>query len=288
MFVDKEKTFEIRVNSNVTVGMLKKQGFSNIKIGDSVDVPWYLLKTSRQKGEKINLVCDDCRKTFTSRLKNLDKNINEHYCGSCNQRGERHYNFNGTCHPNSKKALIEFLKSDKNPSKRKEVREKISKARKGKPGNGLGSKHPHTEETKKKLSESVKRAWKEGKYKKIQDTFGHTDTKIYKGIEYQGTYELNFLQYIENLGCLDIIERGPKIKYINKDGKNKIYFSDFRLKNSNIIFEVKSTYILDLHKENYLLKEEAAKRKYDYTLILDNIFSIVNEKIKQYNEISNH
>jgi len=189
-------------------------------------------------------------------------------------------------HPNTKNALLKVLNSDKNPAKSIEARRKLSISRKGKPGNGLGSKHPHSEETKKKLSISVKKAWKDGKYKKITESFGHTDTKTYKDIEYQGSYELNFLKYIEEKEYLDKIERGPKIKYINKDGKNKIYFSDFRLKNSNIIFEIKSTYILELHKENYYLKESAALLKYDYNLVLDNNFGIVDKKIKEYNESS--
>ena len=87
------------------------------------------------------------------------------------------------------------------------------------------------------------------------------------------------------MGHINDVERGPKIRYINKDNEQKVYFSDYRLKNSDIIFEIKSTYILELHKDNYLLKEEAAKRKYDYNLVLDNDFSIVDKKIKEYNEI---
>jgi hypothetical protein len=247
--------------------------------GDIITVPWYMLKTSKFRREKIDLICDDCGKKFTSRLQNLDENVNMHFCSSCFQKGERHYNFRGTMHPNTKNALMDCLLGDKNPSKRKEVKEKISNSLKGNK-NGLGSTHPHSEETKKKLSKAVKKAWKEGKFSKVNDNFGHTEIKQYKNIDYQGTYELNFLKYVEQLGYLDKIERGPKIKYIDKDGNNKIYFSDFRLKNSKIIFEIKSTYILDLHKENYYLKEEAARKKYDYNLILDNNFSIVEEKIK--------
>jgi len=283
MFVDKEKTFKIVISSSRQIGLYKYLIDNNIKMGDIIDIPWYRLKTSSFRREKIDLICDDCGKTFTSRLQNLDENVNDHFCGSCNQKGEKNYNYGGTIHPNAKRSILKILKSDKNPSKRPEVREKISKSLEGNT-NGLGSIHPHSEETKKKLSISVKKAWAEGKFKKIQNTFGQTDTKIYNGIEYQGSYELNFLKYIEKQGYLNKIERGPKIKYINKDGENKIYFSDFRLKNSNIIFEIKSTYILELHKENYYIKESAALLKYDYNLVLDNNFNIVDKKIMEYNE----
>lgn len=281
MFVDKKKTFKIEIKSNIQIGTYKKYNFNNLKIGDVIFIPWYFLKTSKFRKEKLELICDDCNKNYKSRIQNLDENINEHYCSSCFQKGERHYNYGKPQHINTKKGVIDMLLTN-NPAKRPEVREKLSISRKGKPGNGLGSKHPHSEETKNKLSISVKKAWKDGKFKKIQDSFGQTNTQIYKDIEYQGSYELNFLKYVEKLGYLHLIERGPKIKYINKDGENKIYFSDFRLKTSNIIFEIKSTYILGLHKENYYLKESAAKEKYDYNLVLDNNFEILNKKIKEY------
>lgn len=282
MFKEINKTFRIKITTSRQIGLYKYIQNNKISIGDIINVPWKYLKTSSFRREKLELICDDCGKEFNSRLQSLDEDINEHFCSSCKQSGEKNYNYGKHIHPNTKKGLLNFLNSTKNPSKQIEVRDKISKARKGKPGNGLGSKHPHSEETKNKLSIALKKAWKDGKFKKVQNTFGHTDTKIYKDLEYQGSYELNFLKYIEKIGYLSLIERGPKIKYINKDGEAKIYFSDFKLKNSNIIFEIKSTYILGLHEENYYLKENAAIKLYDYNLILDNNFEIVNKKIKEY------
>lgn len=284
MFKNKEKTFKILVTTSRQIGLYKNIQDNKILLGDIIDVPWRFLKTSSFRREKLELICNECGKEFYKRLEHLDENDNIHYCSSCFQKGNKHYNYGKSIHPNTKKALYDNLINN-NPSKKLEVRKKISESRKGKPGNALGSIHPHTNETKKKLSISLKKAWRDGKFNKLQNTFGQTNTEIYKNIEYQGTYELNFLKYIENLGYLNYIERGPKIKYIDKDGNNKIYFSDFRLKNSNIIFEIKSSYILNLHKENYLLKENIAKLKYDYNLILDNNFYNVEEKINQYNEI---
>lgn len=282
MFKNKEKTFRILVTTSRQIGLYKNIQDNKIILGDSIDVPWQFLKTTSFRREKLELICNECGKEFCRRLEHLNENDNIHYCSSCRQRGEKNYNYGKPIHPNTRKGLVDMLLTN-NPSKKLEVRKKISDAKKGKPSNNPNGIKSHTDETKNKISESLKILWKEGKFNKLQNTFGQTNTEIYKNIEYQGSYELNFLKYIENLGYLNYIERGPKIKYIDKDGNNKIYFSDFRLKNSNIIFEIKSTYFLNLHKENYILKEIAAKTKYNYILILDNNFDNLIEKIKEYN-----
>jgi len=79
-----------------------------------------------------------------------------------------------------------------------------------------------------------------------------------------------------------MIERGPSIKYINDDGKNHLYYIDYKIKNTNIIFEIKSSYFLKLHEKICYLKEkECKKQNFIYYMILDNNF---NNLIKIFNE----
>lgn len=75
-------------------------------------------------------------------------------------------------------------------------------------------------------------------------------------------YEPYVLEYLIESGLTkDMIKAGksliPKIEYVNKDGKNSLYFPDFYLPESNLIIEVKSKYTYELHKENNILKAEA-------------------------------
>ena len=39
-----------------------------------------------------------------------------------------------------------------------------------------------------------------------------------------------------------MLEPGPVISYIDPEGKERNYFIDFKLKDSNIVFEIKSDY----------------------------------------------
>jgi len=62
---------------------------------------------------------------------------------------------------------------------------------------------------------------------------------------YQGTYELDFLNLCNKIGIIDIIKRGPTIKY-NDD---KVYYPDFFIDKYNLIIEIKSKYTYNLHLE---------------------------------------
>ena len=90
--------------------------------------------------------------------------------------------------------------------------------------------------------------------------------KNLNGINYQGTYELDFLMNFENLFK---IERGQMIKY-EYNGKIKRYFPDFYLPKYNLIVEIKSDYIFNLAKEiNELKRKSVLKNGFDFIFIID-------------------
>jgi len=55
------------------------------------------------------------------------------------------------------------------------------------------------------------------------------------------------------------------------------YFIDYKMKGTNIVFEIKSTYYWNKLLETNLLKEKAAKELYNYNIIMDNNFKILDK-----------
>ncbi len=87
------------------------------------------------------------------------------------------------------------------------------------------------------------------------------------GIKYQGSYEKDFLDLCDKLK-LNVV-RGKTIKFKHKD-KDKIYFSDYYLKDFNLIVEVKSWYIYELHEELNLIKQKSVlEQGYNFLFIID-------------------
>jgi hypothetical protein len=86
------------------------------------------------------------------------------------------------------------------------------------------------------------------------------------GLIYQGKYEKHFLDFCKTYNIK--IERGIVFEY-EMNGKRK-YYSDFYLKEKNLIIEIKSTWIFNKHKEmNENKKECVLNNNYNYILILD-------------------
>ena len=87
------------------------------------------------------------------------------------------------------------------------------------------------------------------------------------GIKYQGSYEKDFLDLCEKLKIT--VERGKSIKYIYR-GIERIYFSDYYLKDFNLIVEIKSTYIYNLHEERNIEKRKSSITcGYNFLFIID-------------------
>jgi hypothetical protein len=83
---------------------------------------------------------------------------------------------------------------------------------------------------------------------------------------YQGRYELDFLNLCNKLEIIDMIKRGPTIKY----NDSYVYFPDFLIEKYNLIVEIKSTYTFNLHKEKNEMKKQACiNNGYNFLFIID-------------------
>lgn len=106
--------------------------------------------------------------------------------------------------------------------------------------------------------------------------------KYYNELTYQGTYELDFINYCEKISIIDKISNGLRFEYYFNNKKH-IYFSDFYFKELNSIIEIKSTYYYNRFLEkNIAKKEECINKGYNYILILDKnydeFFTLLNKK----------
>jgi len=98
------------------------------------------------------------------------------------------------------------------------------------------SKQRHTEETKKKISEGIKKAIERNPDAYTSSNRGRTKQIVYKGIKFQGKWELEFYQFCENNG-IKIIRSNEWFEY-EWNGTRK-YFPDFYLPDYDLYVEVK-------------------------------------------------
>lgn len=88
-------------------------------------------------------------------------------------------------------------------------------------------------------------------------------------IYYQGSYEKDFLDFINNIGLIEKIDRGPTITYIY-DGELKYYYPDFYIKDLNLIIEIKSSYFYNKYLDKNILKrEKCIEMGYDYIFLIN-------------------
>jgi len=113
--------------------------------------------------------------------------------------------------------------------------------------------------------------------------------KKYKSTDlyYQGTFELDFLEYCENNNILKYINNYRKgVKYIINN-KDKVYFPDFFIEDINLIIEIKSTYTYNADYEKNKLKEKSCKDLgYNYMFIIDKNYEEFDNLIKEQNHTS--
>ena len=104
------------------------------------------------------------------------------------------------------------------------------------------------------------------------------------GIKYQGSYEMDFLDLCQKMGLE--VKRGKRIRYkFNK--KESYYFSDFYLEKYNLIIEIKSTYIYELHKKQNIAKRKAViKNGFKFLFIIDKKYSKLLNIINKSNLIN--
>lgn len=264
-----QETIKIEVKSKLTKTRLNKQYNLNCNVDDIVDVPWRDFKTSSHRRVKILIECDNCKNQFYRRLRDI-KDENEILCAKCGKLGVKNPRFGKPAHPNSIKGTIKWMKENGNPFSNPEISNNIKsrwyEIHKIPPMSG----HKHSEETKQKQSDIALRQFVTGE-RKISHRYGKIYTRYYKDIKYQSSNELKFLKYVDELGYLDFIDRGPRISYLY-EGKYHSYFIDYMIKNTDVVFEIKSNYTWNKNIVVNALKKEFAEKKYKYNLIIDNKF----------------
>lgn len=108
----------------------------------------------------------------------------------------------------------------------------------------------------------------------------YKDTDLY----YQGTYELDFLNYCEDNNILSIVERGKTINYMFEN-KNKIYYPDFFIDEMNLIIEIKSSYFYKKYEDkNISKKNKCLELGYNYIMILDKKYNFFEYYITLIND----
>jgi hypothetical protein len=97
---------------------------------------------------------------------------------------------------------------------------------------------------------------------------------------YQSSYERDFLLYVDKLGLLDFIKRGPTIQY-NFNGIIKTHYPDFYIDNYNLIVEIKSDYYYKKYLDLNIAKmEECIRLGYNYLYIINKNYNIFNNILK--------
>lgn len=105
--------------------------------------------------------------------------------------------------------------------------------------------------------------------------------KEYKGIKYQGTYELDFLEFCDSNNIIEKVSKVDSIKYKYND-KIKYYHPDFFIEELNLIVEIKSDYYYYLYLEKNLCKEKyCIEQGYNFIFIINKDYSEFFNKIKK-------
>jgi len=284
MYIKDQEQLEVILSNNPTnlSIWLKKIGYVP-KINVPIKIHWTLLKTTRKfRNLKLTLKCDDCQEIFNRRIKDLSPNKKIHYCNICFNKGIRNGRYGTKYDKNAKEGFERFIKKHGNPFTWDSSKKKIKAANGWQKSAEKNKGKKRTQETKDTMSRSGVLSYKEGRSQPGKK-WGKIVIKQYKGIDYQSSYELKFLLYVDSLNALHLIERGPKISYVDNEGKEHVYFSDFMIKNTKIVFEVKSTYTWNNKLEINLIKKQTAEKSYNYFLIMDNNFSNVSPILNEYN-----
>jgi hypothetical protein len=247
------------------------------EINKPFNVHWSLLKTkSLYRRNFIKVKCDDCEDIFERRIRDLDIEKNYHLCSKCQNKGKRNGMY-GKDNENAREGLKKWTEINGNPFTWDSVKKKIKDGDKERVGKIVkktrGQKR--SEDSKKRISLGLIKAVKDGRLKPGKGWF-NIPVKQYKGIDYQGTYELKFLEYVDKKGKLDLIERGPSVNYSLNEIEH-LYFIDYRIKNTNIVFEIKSDYYWKKLEETNILKKLAAEKEYDYYLVINNNFKLIDK-----------
>jgi hypothetical protein len=213
---------------------------------------------------------------------------------------------------NRKKTCIERFGVD-NPSKDSEIREKMSQASLGRsrphqPGQAAkiaenkkrNGTNLHTQETKNRISESI-RASEKFDSAKLRGDFvkggekssGRSLGGCFKGLPFRSSYELAFLIEMHILGLE--VESAECVKfrcrYLDSSDKERWYYPDFYIASTDTVVEIKPRAKI-LEDKNTQLKIAAAKSNIAHRLeiiseseLLDITELIKDPEIKQHLEV---
>jgi hypothetical protein len=105
--------------------------------------------------------------------------------------------------------------------------------------------------------------------------------KEYKGINYQGTYELDFLKKLEGLNLLDKLDKIEPVEYIFENSKH-FYFPDFFIPTCNLIIEIKSIYTFQKHYlKNIEKKKSCESKSYSFLFIIEKDYREFESEMKK-------
>lgn len=124
--------------------------------------------------------------------------------------------------------------------------------------------------------ERIKNGTFEKAFEKSKQIKKYLDTELY----YQGTYEKRFLDNLLELYGIkwmkSQVSRGPNFNYIDTDGRQRVYMSDFCI--GNTVYEIKSNWTwnrrgkdLLLEKINQLKLKSASDAGYNVILVKEGI-----------------
>jgi len=310
-----DKIIKINVSPG-NISHLKSIGY-NVKNGDIIEIP--INHLTQNSHVKIKCKCDTCQKEKIMTYQCYRKITlfdDKYYCKYCvNEKRNKvlkiKYNVDNVFQLEqiknlSKKTKIEkygneYYRNDnkiketnlekygcENVFQNEDIKEKIKNNNVIK----YGVEYPiQLENVKEKCRKTNLKKFGVEYAQQNNEIFHKSKTFLFKiseiyDIKYQGSYELNFLNFCENNNILYMISKGKSIKYIQYN-KIHYYHPDFFIDKLNLIIEIKSKYWWDKHIEKNLIKQNSVKEQgYDYIIIMDKDYSkfkLVLDKIKLLN-----
>lgn len=194
--------------------------------------------------------------TYSSKGKKQTKEVIEKRVANTNQEAKQE---------KRRKTMLDRYGVE-NATQLQEVKDKISSALKGRPQertkehqekiiesklrNGTTK---HTEETKKKISESLYKTFADPDFdRSVFITSGsngkNSKTGYYNGLYFRSSYEEMFLMFCDHYGILveSAANKNHCIKYLSNDGTIRSYYPDFYLPKQNTIVEIKPISMLEV------------------------------------------
>lgn len=262
---------EIEFSSIKQVTTFNKNNGTSFKVGDRAKVDFKTLKTSKEhRYDKLEVECDICHARFFRRI--LRIRDGQQLCSSCICSGERNCQFGTHKTEEQKRRQSIRMSGSRNPYYgKKHTAEECEKSRLANLGNTHMLGKRHSDEAKAKMSKSIHLSFFRGSR---AETHRNQLSAVYKGIKYQGDYELAFIRHLEDLGLeISDIQRGAPIPYKDETGKDRVYLPDFYVKSLDLVVEIKDSKYETAERTRNKYKWEAAQAVSNFIVIRNNDFT---------------